>query len=213
MERLKALLVVLVFLLLGGVGCLVFGLVEYHVATKSKPEPQVLTCAELIANGPRDNLHVRVTDYQMRLDAFVVSDLGPRWEDAYIPLVPLGAGPSSKAFRVILSTNEAHTESELVALKEQAQIQGMIINSIASLDLQTRRLLQDAYPQVDWGNCWILDHGRKPTQASHALATAAVGASLLAATVVLIVLLAKRQAKAVRADAGKPVKPGADRPL
>ena len=212
MKKLIALLIVLVFLFLGGVGCLVFGLVEYHVATKSKPEPQVLTCAELIENGPRGNLHVRVTDYEMRLDACVVSDLGPRWQDAYIPLVPLGADPSSKTFRVILSTDEAHTESELGALEAQAQLQGMIINSIASLDLETRSLLQDAYPQVDWDNCWILDHGRKPTEASHALATAGVGASLLVATVVLIVLLAKRQAKAARADAGMDLADVPERP-
>src|SRR5436309_704210 len=54
------------------------------VAGKARPQPQAITLADLIKNGPGDNLHVALGDFSF--GAPVANPFADRWEGAWVPL-------------------------------------------------------------------------------------------------------------------------------
>lgn len=180
----RILMMVAVIAFLAGFGCLIAGIYEYKLSRGSSPTPQTISCADLITKGPGNNLHVIVTNFVLRRDAFVVSggDRKTYWNTAYVPVVPAGDPRDSlpETFGLILIADDAPHEHDLVQLQSTGQLHGMIVNSISGLDLETRDLLRDSYPRTDFEHCLLLEHNREPMSGTGALVITGTGAALLA---------------------------------
>lgn len=88
------------------------------------------------------------------------------------------AGPSGP-IRVLLLSRKAKNQSELVSLCASGSIQGMIINSISSLESETQKMLQQAYPGTNFSQVMILEAGRAPSSAVFSMAAMAGGAGMI----------------------------------
>jgi hypothetical protein len=175
--------ILLVMILLGG--ALVYvGVQEKRLAAASKPEPQNVTCAELIKNGPGDNAHVVMSDYLI-LDSlcYETGRSGKAWTTVWVPAVPFGgeyhkqiidaakAGnlnaqiPTPRDFRVLIKSGKIRDAEALDALTGQDTIQGVVVNKISSLGRKERKILADSYPSANLDNVLILEHGRTPASA------------------------------------------------
>jgi hypothetical protein len=90
-------------LVLGGV-LVWMGCRELDLRSRSRAEPQVITCEKLVTQGPGDNLHIVLTDFVLLPD-FVYSQKMVRWDGAWVPVVPHQAVASAlaKALQVDVS--------------------------------------------------------------------------------------------------------------
>ncbi|MCB9881978.1 MAG: hypothetical protein H6834_09325 [Planctomycetes bacterium] len=192
---------------IGGGVLTFFGIQEMRLSSAAKAEPQAITLAELAANGPGDNAHVEVKDFIFAINLYVYEEKskGGAWKRAWIPALPLGGPwhqevvklpegadlPKPSTFSVIVSTDAAKNEAELMALGDKETLQGMIINKIESLGKDEKKILADSYPTVDLDKCWILEVGRKP--ASSGKTFAMIGGGLVLVLGGLVLLLKGRR--------------------
>ena len=160
------------------------GVQEIRLASKASDEPASLTCAELIADGPGDNLHVTLGEF-IAPDAFVFENAtgkpGRHYDVVYIPLLPVdgewhqtlqdamdeegnivGDVPPPRNIRVIAKLKNIRNDEALYRELDRGRAQGMVINDIDSLDSDHKRLLAESYPNIDVDACWILEVGRRP---------------------------------------------------
>lgn len=124
------------------------------------------------------------------------------WKAVYVPLLPPdnaranaappempglpgirrlngdNAGPSGP-IRVLLLSHKAKNQGELASLCSGGSIQGMIINSISSLESETQKMLQQAYPGTNFSQVMILEAGRAPSSALFSMAAMAGGAGMI----------------------------------
>jgi len=192
--------IVAVPVVLGGVLAF-YGFNEYRLGNVAKAEPRTVKLADLITNGPGDNAHVIITDYlpdenivfTYRKSKFEITDGSNKpWNEAYMPLHPNqgGAGgpgmpgmpgmqPTTGPVRFILKTTTAKNKGELDSIIRAGRIQGVIINSIASLGSEVSKLLRESYPTADLNSVLILEANRKPSPPTFGLALAALGAVLV----------------------------------
>jgi hypothetical protein len=176
--------------LLIGIGAIVAAVQEYRLGAKADEKPQTLTCRQLIDKGPGDNLHVVVTDYVLEVDSFVVEEKKRQkdnWNKVWIPLSPLDGKKTEGKFHVILQTDRAHKDADLVAIQKAGQIHGMVVNDVASLGSKEEGLLRQSYPKTDFAKCWIIQHERGPKTTTDVLLYIIAGVVALLAGLALIV--------------------------
>jgi len=145
---------------------LALGYREYRLAAAAKPTPQKISLADLIANGPGDNIHLQLTDVDLLADQTVIEtesqNLGEaRWTYAWIPAVPaqsLGRGN----VRIIVGTNRANNDAELASFARQTTLQGLIVNETDSLGSEEMKLLRRGLPGVDVASCYFFREGQGP---------------------------------------------------
>jgi hypothetical protein len=186
-----------------GVGLLVVAVMEGRLMGAASATPQTLPLARLAANGPGDNAHVIVTDF-LPGDNFVYEYRGSQshWQSVYVPVVPLtqemqarlGPIPMGKrtippgSIRVIVHSSRVHSQADLPTVFGAPTIQGTVVNSIRSLDNQTQKLLRDSYPGTDFGSCYILQEGRKPSSAAFVILMATLGTLALVISGLLLAI-------------------------
>ncbi len=174
----------------GGIALVVIAFVEGRLMGVASDKPQSMTLAQLADKGPGDNAHVLVTDYfpgnNFVYSQRTVSGMPTgNWTAVFIPVVPRtsnliqGFGgevkiPADK-IRVIVHSTGIHGDADLARFFGKPTIQGTVVNSIRSLDGETQRLLREAYPGADFGSCYILQEGRKPSSAVFVLGLALLG--------------------------------------
>jgi predicted Zn finger-like uncharacterized protein len=73
-------------LIFGGV-LVWLGSKELELRSRSREEPQIVTCEKLVAQGPGDNVHIVLTDFVLLPD-YVYSQKTDRWSGAWVPAVP-----------------------------------------------------------------------------------------------------------------------------
>lgn len=84
----------LVLLALGGVALGYFGVREFTRASGIAGEPRTMTVAELAANGPGDNRHVRLTDARALPSAApLISNSTNEWIRAWTGVIPRDDAP------------------------------------------------------------------------------------------------------------------------
>jgi hypothetical protein len=161
MGRLK-----LALIIIGGV-LLYFGYQEKRLAQVAKKAPQTIACADLAANGPGDNAHIVLTNYELAPNfVYEAEGKGNSWKRVFIPAVPkrglLAVLRDEKIAnpKVIIESRKVRNEAELPNLAKE--LQGMVINEIESLSGEQKKLLAESYPGADLNHCWIIEHGRKP---------------------------------------------------
>jgi hypothetical protein len=185
-----------------GFGLLMFAFLEGRLMGAASDTPQQLPLATLAARGPGDNAHVIITDF-LACNNIVVERKGVNtyWEGAYVPVVPLNADMKARlmqgqnlnqavapgSIRVIVHSTKVHNEQDLKRVFDAPTLQGTVVNSIRSLDSETQRLLRDSYPGADFGSCYILQEGRKPSSAGFVILMAIGGTLLLVVGGLLLV--------------------------
>ena len=155
------------------------------LAIKTSDTPAALTCAQLFADGPGDNLHLALEEVIAYGDWYVYASKtgnedGP-YDHVYLPFLPVGgqwhqsvlanldeegnlksdvAPPTD--IRIIAKFNDVSDPHKLARLIASTEYRGVVINDIKSLDAEERKLLAQGYPGVDFKKCWIFEVGRKP---------------------------------------------------
>lgn len=213
MKQLRMMLTGCFVLGLFGLAGTVGGCLEHKVSSRSKTEPQSITCQQLGESGPGDNLHIELTDFQLDTDNYVIEQKGritKRWEKAFIPIMPAGQDEDElpDAFSVLLITEMAKSEQAVDELALGETITGMVINDITSLDSETEELLKEAYPEVDVDALWIVEHQRKPTAPAVAIAMSVLGVASLLASAALGIFGVVKFVESTRGEPGVSQSPG-----
>lgn len=169
-----------VLLILGAV-LAYFGYQEMVLAGVAKPEPQEISCKDLIANGYGDNAHVRISDFWLCDFAYVYEEKGGDWENVWVPVMSLeddyyktllatAAGgivpenyPNPENISMVFKSSHIRSDAHLTTVGEADTLQGMIVNDVESLGSEERKILVDSYPKADFDKVLILEHRRKPS--------------------------------------------------
>jgi len=76
-------------------------------------------------------------------------------------------GPDITDFALLVKSKRFKTVGSIPdEFKDESSVQGLVINRIASLDSEEKKLIKDSFPAVDLDNVLILQEGRKPASAA-----------------------------------------------
>jgi hypothetical protein len=202
----------LALIVIGGVlGFL--GVQEMRLASGCKDQPQTLSCKDLAANGFGDNAHVILTDFLSPPSDFVYEEKSGRYTKVWLPVVSMEGDyarrlveaartnpnaanlprPSAQDIAVIVTSSKAPDDAAVTRMMEADTLQGVITNKIESISGKERKLLQEAYPGVNFDKTYILEAGRSPAGAAKSMGMLGGGA-LLAVGGVAGFFLARRSA-------------------
>jgi hypothetical protein len=189
------------FAVIGG-ALLWFGIRDVRLGRKAEAEPQTISCKALSERGPGANAHVRMTDFVLLTDWFVVrgseSSVMPGtqfWTESWVPAIPAdhafvasAAAAAEEGRELALPTDfrvivELGAGSDLTLEREASVpvIQGVVMNEIDSVDDDVAAILRSKYPGAAVDRCWILDAGRSPPAVGDAIPKIAGGLVLWAA--------------------------------
>ena len=191
-------------------GFLVFlGYKELSLASSADDEPQTITAADLIANGPGENAHVIVTDLFIMDDGIIESyedspdrftkiwvpacSMDEPWIGDYLRVVEFAyeSNPSDPDFssmnnvdmptdfRLLIISDEVESEGEMDEFVRGEVVQGLIVNGVNLIGQENMDLLREKYPDADEGNVLILEHNRAPASMGKVLLFFVGGFALL----------------------------------
>jgi hypothetical protein len=133
------------------------GYISYQrqrVLDMGKPEPHVVRVADLGKNGPGDNIHVKITDFEFG-ENYAYKEKAGRWTALCLAAFPKGKRGDAKSLRVVVRTTRVHDEKELRDFAKRAEIQGVVVNSIYEWE-NDKAYMQQAYPGVDTTRVWVV---------------------------------------------------------
>lgn len=178
--------ILLVLVVLGGF-MTYWGYQEMSLASKTEPTPQAISCQDLSDSGPGDNANVEMSDFLLCTMSYVYEGIGSSdtvYKTVWIPAVPLNGEyhqkllallddegnltsepPMPRSLGVLVKTSKASSDNAIVDLADQDTLSGLVINEIASLGSDEKKILVDSYPGVDFDKVWIIEHGREPAGA------------------------------------------------
>lgn len=196
--------ILIVIVLIVGVLLFMHGYTEWQLCGKAKDKPQTLTCAKLIESGYGDNANLRVTNAVICGRQIVYeggSDSGP-WKRIWVPLVPADGEymrqvqsimkegrtsdpvvPPPDRIGLILLSDKISNPRALAVLAADTTFDGIIINDLAPVGEEQKRLLSRGFPGTDFSRCYILDHERTPTSKAASLIMLGCGLACLLATI------------------------------
>jgi hypothetical protein len=169
-QQWKGILIALaILMLLFGFILVMWSRQEQGLADRARPEPQVLRLEQLIANGPGDNVHVEITEFDFGA-GYVVEEENGSWKEVWIPVYPAPGGvrnaadPPRSPFRVVAKLGKPNSTAELDQYCGQTtRLRGLIPSDSglgASSDIGQK--LTNMYPGTDVTRCIILEEGRTP---------------------------------------------------
>lgn len=165
-----------------GIAAALWGWRERTLAAKTGDDAVKLTCKALGASGPGENAHVEMTDFLLAPNfVYQTGKHGSKWSAVWVPAVPLDgeyalrvrdailkAGkekvesvPAPRPVTVIVKSTSVEDEQALNALGEKDVLEGLVVNSIETLDGEERGLLERTYGDVS--KAQILEVGRSRT--------------------------------------------------
>jgi hypothetical protein len=118
--------------------------------------PREISAAELAADGPADNVHVRVRGFRFG-ERYVVRTRSGRWEEVWIPLYPEGAADKPADVRILVTSSKVKNDQDFAALRGRAELVGVVTNAIESVPLLQRERLVELYGEIDFSRVWILN--------------------------------------------------------
>jgi hypothetical protein len=187
-----------IILLLLGFCFLMLGRGQWVLASHASPEPQTLFLQDLIAKGPGDNRHVRVTQFTFG-DGYVVEGLHGGWDEVWIPVYPASGTevgdpghPRADPFAVLIHTRKPRSKDELARYCDTTTvIQGVMLSdhgAPAGWSEIGGKLLA-MYPGTDLENCRVIYEGDRPWSPSSVNAILVIGVALFGSGVALILVL------------------------
>jgi hypothetical protein len=197
----------------------IFGLVaggfmfrdEARDQSSAAEAPQTITLAELLTKGPGDNSHVTVTRFEVGRD-YVVSTKGAE-RITFMILRPLEPVPSTAQQILMVENRYLKTTAEADAVDNNQTITGIYSKSFNSTSRESRRLLEEKYPGLDFWNAPFLEVRQFRGEWYHrraVLMTAISGAVFLSCVLSAIIFLsiAKRIKRRAASSLIKEVAPG-----
>ena len=160
----KLLVWVLVFVPLFGPALIIIQMEEGIPYLNSGPEPQAISCRQLLANGPGQNLYIDLTDFRLEIER-LASGKGVHatsWERAWVPIVPTDSDEQPQAVRILLDTESVKTSNGMNQLEQGHRIRGLLRRDKEYLKLGDSIYVGSKFPNTDWKNTWILLHDKVP---------------------------------------------------
>jgi hypothetical protein len=126
-----------------------------QVLERGKPEPRAFRVAELGKNGPGDNIHVKISDFEFG-DKYALTTRNGSWAAIALPAFPTGKLGDSKSLRVLVRTTRVRDERALQEFGKRKEIEGVVINSIYEWE-HDKEYMRQAYPGVDTSRIWVVE--------------------------------------------------------
>jgi len=192
-------------LIVAGVILVFVGIKEARLSNGAKAAPQVRTYHELITRGPGDSAYIRLSEFVACGDDFIYEalegeDNGP-YDTVYLPAVKLGGEwtqkllalmdengnipdgvpipkPDTRKIRVLLKLTNIRLKDHIAQAVDKETLDGMIVNGVAPLGPEEKRLLRKGYPGLNIDACYIIEVGRTPGIEGRAVALIIIGATL-----------------------------------
>lgn len=153
-----------------GVMGLFIGFQEARLSARSNDTPTQMTLAELVQNGPGNNIYLTLTEITYLVDETVVygtetagGDIS-NYDKVWTPMQPSGFAGDGGVKAVLHSTN-ARTDAAVGNLLQRASHTGMIINDIESFSGDERSLIQSGLRGSSIEDVYIFQEGRTPSGA------------------------------------------------
>jgi hypothetical protein len=89
-------------------------------------------------------------------------------------------------------SGQVHSPGEFIDLSNQPSLTGMVLNRVKSLSSKQRELLVPMYPDTDFDQCLIFNHGRATIHPYVALGGLAGGGLMALIGIVLMLVAYKR---------------------
>ncbi len=128
-----------------------------QVLNQGSPDPQTIRVADLGANGPGKNIHVKLTDFEFG-DKYALTTRNGSWNAVCLAAFPVGRAGDGRALRVCVRTSKVHGEEDLREFRHRATVQGVVVNSIYEWE-RDREYMKEAYPGADVGSIWVVQEG------------------------------------------------------
>jgi hypothetical protein len=135
----------------------VVGWIAYQrqqVLQRGKPEPQVLKVADLGRKGPGDNIHVKITDFDLGA-SYALTTKGGSWQSVCLAAFPKGRKGDPRSLKVVVRTSSVHSEQDIREFAKRASIEGVVVNSIYEWE-NDKEYMKQAYPGVDTSAIWVV---------------------------------------------------------
>jgi hypothetical protein len=142
---------------LTGVLLLLFGHRQWTLYSRSSPEPSEVSLADPLAQVPSDNIHIRVSGFELG-EQYVAATKNGKRTSVYIPMFAAGGPKDPRQVKMVLRTSRAVNDDQLAALFTQPTLTGVITTGIYSLGSLERRKLEQTYPGIDLDAVVMLDH-------------------------------------------------------
>ncbi len=198
-----------------------FGFKNARLSGVTKSDPQTITCRALTERGPGDNAHVRLTDFALLEESFVIEQIkgtsqAKVWMRSWVPAIPADHPYVRRAaearegekvqlptdFRVLVQRSVGSDLGFPGGRPPPQEIHGTVVNEIESIDSDVAQILRQSYPGVDTSRCWILEEGRSPPASSGGWKIAA-GIGLMAGAVGWFVLALRLRARSAASTAAR----------
>lgn len=123
-------------------------------------------------------------------------ELREQYGDAEIPEAEV---PSLESFTVLVKTKKFKTFGSIPdeVFAHESGVQGLLINRIAALDSEDKRLLRQNFPKVDFDRILILEAGRRPSSPLKSLGLIAGGLLVILGGPVGLYLFSRRRGATV----------------
>lgn len=186
-------------LIVGGVALTFFGYNENRLASAADAEPQTISAAELAANGPGDNAHVIINDFEMITWETIVltpENNEDKYEKVWAPVITfddpyieelqslpenaVAAPPYKGEIKLILYSKDISNAGELESAAMKDTIQGLVINKIDKLSGDELTELRKSLA-INPDEVIIIEHNRKPKSAGVTLLMMGGGVLLILA--------------------------------
>ncbi len=158
------LLVLILFIPIGGIGLILLTWMERVPKHDSGPEPQLISCEKLLAEGPGQNYYIALTDFRLDVNRRMSDSLlGPNaGEKVWVPVAASDKKTSRGPVQLLLETEQTGNPSDLEVLQRTGELVGMLQKGTSNVRLRDVFRLQHQYPQTDWSRCWLLEHREAP---------------------------------------------------
>ncbi len=120
---------------------------------KLDSQPQVITAADLVAKGPGDNYHVRITDCDF---GPAVLEKGPNDSHAWFPVYPRRGEFRDKASPPIVYRSASDPREVAVLSRPPRVLEGVVCNGITGLEMKATGDFLKAYPGLDQSRVWYV---------------------------------------------------------
>src|SRR5262245_38072482 len=117
------------------------------VAGKARPEPQAIKLADLVKNGPGDNLHVSLNDFSF--GAPIADQFSDDWTGAWVPLYP--GHRSDGTPPALYFSRRTKSRAELDEILKQETLNALVASSItdSALKFEPAAAVYTAFPKLD----------------------------------------------------------------
>jgi hypothetical protein len=168
---------------------------EWTIYSSGSPTPQQISAAELAADGPGDNIHVKVTDFTLGIK-YVVPAKKDKWHRLWVPMFPVGPAGRRGEIKIVVETSHVADHREFDRFYErhrQQPLTGIITSDFRSLGPKLIEELKKNYPGADFSSVLVIQEGRGFPSLQEVLWLLGGGVVLISLGLAAVVWVARKQ--------------------